>query len=212
VSNPDRTTFERGIDLDRVVNFSDAVFAIAMTVLVLSVRVPDVPSARLGSALNDQVASIWSYFLSFAVIALYWLAHHRLFHYVRRVDFRTLGLNLVLLAFIAILPFPTDLLGRYGNTRIGTMSYAGAATAVGVASALLWGHVSSTPGLLRPDTPRTFVRHAQLRGITVPIVFALSIPIAWWNVDAAKYFWIAIVPVRIALARRFGSVYAPRSE
>ncbi|HEX4777394.1 MAG TPA: TMEM175 family protein [Acidimicrobiia bacterium] len=206
------TAFERGIDLDRVVNFSDAVFAIAMTVLVLAVTVPDVPSGRLGKALGDQLPAIWSYFLSFGVIALYWLAHHRLFHWVRRVDFRTLLLNLVLLSLIAIVPFPTDLLGRYGNTRIGTMSYAAAATAVGVASVLLWAHVSRTPGLLRPETPRSFVKHAQLRGITVPLVFALSIPIALWNVDAAKYFWIAIVPMRIALVRRFGSVYAPRPE
>jgi uncharacterized membrane protein len=212
VNDAEPTTFERGIDLDRVVNFSDAVFAIAMTVLVLAVTVPDVPAGHLGAALGDRLSAIWSYFLSFAVIAMYWLAHHRLFHYVRRVDVRTVVLNLVLLALIAIFPFPTDLLGRYGGTRIGTMSYAGAATAVGIASVLLWGHVSRTPGLLEPDTPRSFIRHAQLRGMSVPLVFALSIPIALWNVDAAKYFWIAIVPVRIALVRRFGSVYAPRPD
>lgn len=210
MSEDDHRTFERGVDLDRVVYFSDAVFAIAMTLLVLSVRVPDVPSAHLGAALNDEVSAIWSYFLSFAVIALIWLAHHRMFHYVRRVDPTAVALNLVLLAFVAILPFPTAVLGRYGETRIATMAYAGAAAAVGCSSVALWAHITHTPGLLRPDTPRAFIRHAQLRGMSVPIVFALSIPIALWNVDVAKYFWIAIVPVRVVLVRRFGSVYTPR--
>src|SRR5204863_6849650 len=82
----DAASEERGLDLDRVVFFSDAVFAIAMTVLVLSIHVPTVRNGEVGRALRDQLPAIYSYFLSFAVIALYWLVHHRMFHWIRRID------------------------------------------------------------------------------------------------------------------------------
>jgi uncharacterized membrane protein len=198
---------ERGLDVDRLVYFSDAVFAIAMTVLVLSIHLPSVPGQRLGHVLRQLVPSIWSYFLSFAVLGLFWLAHHRMFHYVQRVDAVTLRLNLALLALIAILPFPTEVLGTYGNHPLGTMVYASAVTSVGTAHAVLWWHVSRTAGLLRPETPREYIVHSQLRSITIPIVFAASIPVALWNPDVAKLVWILAVPMRVALIKRYGRVY-----
>jgi uncharacterized membrane protein len=104
-SSPSR---ERGLDVDRLVYFSDAVFAIAMTVLVLSLHLPSVPGQKLGHVLRHLVPSIWSYFLSFAVIGMFWIAHHRMFHYIRGIDALTLQLNLVLLSLIA-------LVRRYGR-------------------------------------------------------------------------------------------------
>lgn len=203
----ERAPNERGLDIDRLVYFSDAVFAIAMTVLVLSIHLPSVPGQKLGHVLRRLVPSIWSYFLSFAVIGLFWLAHHRMFHYVRRIDPATLRLNLVLLSLVAILPFPTEVLGTYGNHPLGTMVYASAATLVGGSYALLWWHVSRTPGVLRPDTPPEYVIHSQLRSLTIPIVFAASIPVALWSPDVAKFVWILAIPLRLALVRRYGRVY-----
>jgi uncharacterized membrane protein len=198
---------ERGLDVDRLVYFSDAVFAIAMTVLVLSLHLPSVPGQKLGHVLRHLVPSIWSYFLSFAVIGMFWLAHHRMFHYIRRIDALTLQLNLALLSLIAIFPFPTEVLGTYGQHPLGTMVYASAATLVGSAYALLWWHVSRTPGLLRPDTPHEYIVHSQLRSITIPVVFAASIPVALWDPDVAKFVWIIAIPMRIALVRRYGRMY-----
>jgi TMEM175 potassium channel family protein len=199
---------ERGLDLDRVVFFSDAVFAIAMTVLVLSIHVPSVSHGQIGRALRDQLPAIYSYFLSFAVIALYWLVHHRMFHWIQRIDGTAITINLVLLSFVAILPFPTDLLGRYGDTPVGTMTYAAAIAAVGATSSTLWWYVSHTPGLLRPDTPPRYVRHGQLRALAATAVFALSIPVALWSVVAAQCMWLLLIPARMVLSRRFGSLYA----
>lgn len=200
----------KSIELERLVFFSDAVFAIAMTVLVLSIHVPTVRDAGLGRALRHELPAVYSYFLSFAVIAVYWLVHHRMFHYIRRIDGATITINLALLALIAILPFPTDLLGHYGSTRIATMTYAAAVTAVGSMSTFLWWHVSHTPGLLEPDTPARYVRHSQLRGISGTAVFALSIPVALLSVNAAQYMWLLLVPARMLLSRRYRSPYAPR--
>jgi uncharacterized membrane protein len=198
---------ERGLDVDRLVYFSDAVFAIAMTVLVLSIHLPSVPGEKLGHVLRQLVPSIWSYFLSFAVIGMFWLGHHRMFHYIRRIDPTTLQLNLVLLSLIAIFPFPTEVLGTYGQHPLGTMVYAAAATLVGSSYAVLWWHVSRTAGLLRPETPREYIVHSQLRSITIPAVFALSIPVALWSPDVAKFVWILAIPMRVVLVRRYGRVH-----
>lgn len=131
-------------DVDRVSAFSDGVFAIAITLLVLSIDVPNVPGNRLGDALEDLIPFVFTYLLSFFVVGVYWLAHHRMFRSVRRVDRRLLWLNLLLLSFIALLPFPTEVLGRYGDTTLGTVVYAASIAAVGGAMVLLWRYINTS--------------------------------------------------------------------
>src|SRR5689334_9150848 len=91
----------------RVEAFSDGVFAIALTLLVLSLQVPaSTTDAQLPHALHELLPNVFGYVLSAFVIGLYWLGHHRLFALVRRVDEALLVLNLVLLVLVAALPFP----------------------------------------------------------------------------------------------------------
>jgi len=198
---------EQGRDLDRVGAFSDGVFAIAITVLVLSIHIPDVPDDQLRSSLDELVAPLLSYFLSFYVVGVYWFAHHRLWHFIHRIDARFLGLNMILLSFVALLPFPTDLIGKYGNTTEATVIYATVVSCTGIASTMLWWYASRHNRLLRPDTPASYTRIALLRGATVPIVFGLSIPIAFVDADLAKYFWILLWPIHVWLSRQHGNVY-----
>jgi uncharacterized membrane protein len=92
---------EAGRDLDRVVFFSDAVFAIAMTLLALTLSLPaGTTNADVASALHKSIPSMLTYALSFGVIAIYWLAHHRMFRYIRRLDATLLVLNLASLGAI----------------------------------------------------------------------------------------------------------------
>src|SRR3954463_12583090 len=100
-------------DVDRVVAFSDGVFAIAITLLVLSIDVPNVPDDRLNDALRDLLPFVYTYALSFVIVGLYWLAHHRLFRSLERVDRTLLWINLLVLGVVALIPFPTEVLGRY---------------------------------------------------------------------------------------------------
>ena len=95
--------YDRSDDLDRVVFFSDAVFAIAMTVLALSLHIPArTTDAGVAQALRDALPSIYTYALSFAVVGLYWIAHHRMFRYIRRFDATLLALNLATLGVVRI--------------------------------------------------------------------------------------------------------------
>ncbi|MGZ8751375.1 MAG: TMEM175 family protein [Acidimicrobiia bacterium] len=198
---------EQGRDLDRVGAFSDGVFAIAITVLVLTISIPRVPVDELDDALRDLVPPVLAYFLSFYVVGVFWFSHHKMWHFIRRVDSRFLVLNMVLLAFVALLPFPTDLMGTYGETQEATIIYAVAVSLTGIASTALWWYVSENNRLLRDDTPRDYVRIARVRGASVPIVFLCSIPIALFDADLAKYSWLLLVPLHVWLARKHGSVY-----
>lgn len=183
---------ERGRQLDRVNAFSDGVFSIAATLLVLSIHVPTVSGDDLGKALQDLAGPLTSYFLSFAVIGMFWLRHHQLLGRVRFSDNRFAVLNLVFLAFIALLPGPTELLGRYNEETVGVVVYAVNIIVLAVLLRMLFDDADRR-GLTDVDPTD---RLGRLRGNAVIAVFAVSIPIAFVAPVAATYVWIlaAIIP------------------
>ncbi len=189
-------------DVDRVVAFSDGVFAIAITLLILSIDVPNVPDDKLGDALRDLLPFVYTYALSFVIVGLYWLAHHRLFRSLARVDRTLLWLNLLVLGVVALIPFPTEVLGRYGETTLGTVVYASAMTVAGGSMVLLSWYVRHAN--LAPRTSHELYVLATWRGAIPPIVFAISIPVAFIDPTVAKLVWIAIWPCNIVLERKYG--------
>jgi len=199
--------FERGLDLDRVAFFSDAVFAIAMTVLVVSLRLPaDTTNAGVAAALRKELPSVYAYFLSFAVIGLYWVAHHRHFRLICRIDSTMLLLNLAALSLVAFLPFPTQVLGENTGSRAAVIFYAATVALLGALITGSWAYDCYHHRLIRPDTPDALVRHSLWRGVIVVAVFTLSIPVAFVHPHAAELFWLLIVPGRFVLHRAYGSI------
>lgn len=189
--------------VDRLEAFSDGVFAIAITLLVLGIEVPDVNEDDLGQALIDLGPSVFGYFLGFAVIGLFWVGHHAFFGQVVRHDGRLLWTNLLFLSLISAMPFSSGLLGDYGNSELGVVVFAGNVALAGLASYLSeQGAISS--GLLRPDSPLAS-RPLVSRGLFVPFVFVLSIPLALVSVTVAQLFWL-LAPVvgNTGLTERLG--------
>jgi uncharacterized membrane protein len=203
--------FERGEDVARVGAFSDGVFAIAITLLILNIGVPDVADDKLGQALRDLLPNLGAYFLSFYVIGMFWMAHHRTFHWIRRVDQNFLMLNLLHLAFVALMPFPTEVLSGYGNTSEGVAVYAGAMVLVGATSIALWTY-ADRGGLYTSSMPDEVRKHGRMRAIVIPSVFLLSIPIAYLNPTAGECTWILLWPLQTMLGRRFGDLYRETVE
>src|SRR3954447_15525455 len=99
------------LSVGRLVAFTDGVFAIAITLLVLNFDEPNGPDSQLLHQLTDQWPALLAYFLSFAVIGRFWIIHHRVFAVVRRLDGGLLTLNLLFLAFVVLIPFTTEVLG-----------------------------------------------------------------------------------------------------
>lgn len=187
------------LGLERLIFFSDAVFAIAITLLALEIRLPTGQAIRSDSELLTALIGIWprylSYTVSFLVIGLYWMAHHRMFRSIARYDRRLLFLNLLLLLCIAFVPFPTTVLGEY-SSAVATIFYALTMVVTGLAGTLLWWYASGNGGrLLAVPLTRSAAWASRLRTLAAPAVFLVSIGVALWNDDAAKLSWIALAPL-----------------
>src|SRR5256886_5045836 len=141
----------------RLETFSDGVFSVIITLLVLDLRVPRVdalPSGRLGAALLQEWPVYVAFVISFLQVGVVWANHHTMFHYIRRTDHLLLVFNLLLLLSTAVLPFTTALLSEYvrgtpDQQRLAARIYSGALMASGVVFNAGWQH-ALTPRLVNP--------------------------------------------------------------
>lgn len=175
-------------ETQRVEAFSDGVFAIAITLLVLELHVPrGLDAASLRRALWEEWPSYFAFLTSFLTIGIMWLNHHRIFGLLARIDHATLILNGVLLLGVSVVPFPTSLVAEYLGTpgaRTAVVIYAGVAVYIALAFTWLWRHVSSRkrqPPLMRvaPDDRAVRTLHAQYR--LGPVVYPLLLVLAFSN-------------------------------
>src|SRR5205823_9086867 len=126
------------LEYDRVLFFSDAVFAIAITLLVVDIRVPAVV-ANAAHELSKSENKILSFVISFLVIGLFWMGHHRLFRYITALDRTLIFLNLLFLGTIAFLPYPTALLFASSTKQVpATVFYAACVAGAGLVELAIW--------------------------------------------------------------------------
>lgn len=182
------------IGIDRLVGFSDGVFAIAITLLVLSIEVPKAGPDDVASVVFAEWSDILTYVISFLVIGNYWISHHRVFQRIERQNGRLLWLNLSLLLCIAFVPFPTSLLGDT-ITTVTVSLYAATLAVTSVFDTGLWWYASEVGELVDDAVGPTLARERTVRMLAPSVVFVLSIPIAWFNPAWAMYFWITLVIV-----------------
>jgi uncharacterized membrane protein len=176
---------------ERLAFFSDAVFAIAITLLVLDLKPPSGPTFRLD--LGELLPTFLGFVISFSVIAIYWLTHHAIFGALVREDRRLRIANLVFLACIAFLPFPTSIIARYPATSGSVIFYALSVAAVGLCEVILI-LAARRQGLMRPgETPET-TRWLIARGLTPPAIFLSSAVVAPFAPGPAQWVWILIWP------------------
>ncbi|MFE2185399.1 TMEM175 family protein [Streptomyces sp. NPDC059455] len=193
-----------GIDIERIQAFSDAVFAIAITLLALEITVPeDLPAAELGHALREEaLPSVAGYLLSFVVVGALWISHHRLFRMTKVVDGPLLYLDLALMALVAALPFPTKIVTEYHSSALATSLYAGTIALAALLIAAMSTRLLRRPGLRDTDIPRVLFARSLQHALGIAIVFGSSVPVAVIvSSDAAEYWWLLAVPVRYCLGR-----------
>jgi uncharacterized membrane protein len=195
-------------DRDRIVNLSDGVFAIAITLLVLDIRAPNIPENLVATELPAALLSLWpkyfGYVLSFVGISTFWMIHHSIFRPIRAYDRTLLYLNFLFLMVVAFVPFPTSLLGEYGNYQLPVAVYA-ATLAIGrlLLTAIHWYSTRNDSLLSEGQDPRT-VRFFLIRGLTIPVIFLLSIGVSFFSVSAAIWSWVVMLVVDTVILRRRG--------
>jgi uncharacterized membrane protein len=180
------------VEFTRIVAFTDGVFAIAITLLVLSLDVPpDLAGADLHGFLVDSWRQLFAYFLSFAVIGRFWISHHDMFSLLHDFDRRLIVLNLAYLSMIVLIPFPTELLGDFGDRTDAVVLYAAAIGTAALLTALIVRDALRR-GLVAPARRERAER--MVAGIMVPaLVFYASIPVALLSPLAGQLVWLALL-------------------
>lgn len=180
---------QRDSDTGRIEAFSDGVFAIAITLLVIEIRVPRLDQQPFGTtlleALGEQWPSYLGYVLSFIVIGTVWANHHNRFRYVVRSDHGLLFLNVLFLMCVAFIPFPTALLADYIRTEERTTAvaaYSGTLAVTAIFFTLLWLYIVGN-GLLDRDLDSTMVRAMTRRYMVGMLLYIVAFGLAFVSVS-----------------------------
>jgi len=178
------------IEFSRIVAFSDGVFAIAITLLVLNLTIDKGLSGKeLTDALFDNWDNLVAYGISFAVIGRFWIVHHRFFSEVKAFDGRLLGLNLLYLACVVLIPFSSQVLGDYGGETPSVVVYSVNLAAVVLVG--LWMSVDARRRGLTTIDDETH-RESRVRSGYIAGIFLLSIPLGFVAPRAAPYLWLLL--------------------
>lgn len=177
-------------DTRRLEAFSDGVFAIAITLLVLDIKVPrDLPEGtRLWNALAAQWPVYLAFLISFVTIGIMWINHHRLFRIIHRVDHGLLVLNGLLLLGITFVPFPTALVAEHllqGDERIAAMVYSGTFTLIALVFNALWWYASGSRRLLNPRANERAVKGITRAYALGPLLYLAALGVALVSVTAS---------------------------
>lgn len=162
--------------LERLTFFSDAVFAIAMTLLVIDVKLPVgiVSTDRaLVQILLNLLPNYIAFVSSFLVIARFWVGHHQLFGMLETSDNRLLWANLFLLLVVAFMPFPTAVLSEYVQLRVGMCFYGAWLVVIGAMQVIVTRAALAGRRLVRADVPDAALRERRA-GSWIPVLIGVS--------------------------------------
>lgn len=202
----DKNEAETGLSFERVVFFSDAVFAIVITLLVLELKVPHVTEhteSALRHALFELFPRVIGFVVSFLIIGMMWIEHHRIFRYIENYNAGLLWRNLLLLLCVSFVPFPTALFSENFWSRTAFILYTGSFGCAAVAKLFIWRHAVAR-GLLKKDVGPEFARKIGRRSLAVPLACALAIVLSFVSV--------LLAPIAFAFIPLFARVLDPSAK
>lgn len=188
-------------EASRLLAFSDGVFAVAITLLVIDLRLPPVPAGNEDTALLQALLDMWPklavFVFTFLILGMSWLGHHRKFSHIDKVDGRLLWLNLLYLLALCLVPFASSVLGEHGRNRFAFTLYAGVMALTELLAAALSGYGLREPFLAGRSEPRPDLwRDMVLSPMLVGALFVIGAVLAMVGLARpARWTLIVIVPV-----------------
>jgi uncharacterized membrane protein len=198
-THSDSDAFHPAPGLERIEFFSDAVIAIAVTLLAIDIKPPEVELTQLPMALVGLAPRLGIFALSFLIIGSFWVGHHVTFTFIRQYDYRLVWLNLVFLLFVALIPFASALLGAYLFEQTAVMIYSTIIASAGFSRAGIWEYAVRNHRLIDKDVPLAIIRNNRIRNLIAPVAFAVSVPLVIINI-AFVAMW-GIVPISMIAYR-----------
>lgn len=219
MANQLHNELRKEFQLERLILFSDAVFAIAITLLVIEIKIPDkellkqeggISDAAILRSLDHLIPKFIGFLISFMLVGLYWTIHHRMFGFVTGYDRKLLFLNLLFLFFVALMPFSTGFYSEYAGSelfqkqlKVPMTFYVLNFCCMGFVNYLMWRRIGNPKNkLAEPAIDQLVLRLAYVRSVTVPLIFLLMLPIAYFtNVLFAVYVPM-LIPIFIRVVKK----------
>jgi uncharacterized membrane protein len=200
------------ISKNRLEALVDGVFAFAMTLLVVGLDVPTIPKAEAAAELPKYLLTMWPQFLSFIIaffiLASFWIVHHEHFHFLHSVDKIVLWLNLLILIFVVLVPFSTNLTGDYSHVQIANLVFHFNMLILGLLFFIQWQYVIRCPSLLNGPVHPNRVLDSSLDRISIIMAACVGIVL---SLTVSPYSMLAYLFVPIAI-RILIWVFNPRTR
>jgi uncharacterized membrane protein len=193
---------ETGLSKNRIEALTDGIFAITMTILVLDISVPQLSShsaddALVGDELLTRLFDLWpkifSYGISFVILAIYWRAHHRQFHYIKHADGILIWTNIMFLMAVSFLPFSTSLLGEYIDQQISVFIYGGNSIIIAFFLYIQWRYATNHHRLADKNLDPNIIRGLPIRVLIGIIIYLIAMGVSFVNIQLSVLLFTLIV-------------------
>jgi uncharacterized membrane protein len=194
------------ISKNRLETLVDSVFAFAMTLLVISLAIPTIPDSEAAVELPVYLSGMYPEFVSFLVafllLALFWILHHRHFHYLHSIDSRVLWLNIGILICIVLVPFTTSVSGDYSDVQIAVVLFHLNLLAIGLFFAAHWYYITHAPRLVEPPLSERAARCGSRRSLVTPVVALIGIALSFFFPGRSMLAYL-LIPLGIYLVGKY---------
>lgn len=205
------TEHQKHFQLERLILFSDAVFAIAITLMVIEIRVPELEVRNvqnLNKALLHKIPDFMGFLLSFIIIGMFWVNHHRLFGYIENYDSGLMWRNLHILFWIALMPFTSGTQMHYGNFPLPWILYSLNLSMIAFGLYFVWRHIGNPKlKLSRLVNDPAYLKYCYTRSLTIACIFLSGALLPMTNIVAlhwiSRFVFFLIFPAMIILRRRY---------
>lgn len=205
-----------GFPTERVKTLVDGIFAIAMTLLVLEIRLPIISpehsTAEIAQALWELIPEFRGYFISFIILGIFWVGHHNFFHFVRKVDRPMPWFTIFFLMLISLIPFSASLVGKYGGEPIAVAIYGIQLVIIGISIYLGWVYATRHHHLVDHSLPPAVVRSIKKHILLAPIAYAIAVILALANFSILSLAIFVVVPLYYILPNRLDRLLPGRNE
>jgi len=181
-------------DLSRVIALSDGIFAFSLTLLALDLRLPDINNLKIETGLADLLPKLLIFLIAFLVIGNQWDVHQRTFLHIAHADAKFALLNLLSLLFVILLPAAAAILGKYPAQPLAIICFGVNSALLGLSSWFAWSHASGSGRLLDNQADPNLVAMISRLWFSTPVVFFLTIPLAFLNIYLVYSLWL-ILPI-----------------
>ena len=180
MSNHLHNELRKEFQLERLILFSDAVFAIAITLLVIEIKIPEiheepVTEYKVLHKLAELIPKFIGFLVSFLLIGQYWIVHHRMFSFVVNFSGRLIWLNILFLLAVALMPFSTGFYSEYVLKNIFTpvIFYTANIALLGIINFFMWQYISNAKNKISENLTPALAKYFSLRALTVPVIFII---------------------------------------